>query len=93
MTQEELKKIVPAPKYKIGDCVIVTSETDKEKLILGTVRCADFTGICWFYSIDAINPTEVEPERIHTYEHNTGSAVTKIVTPTTEELLELENQK
>ena len=81
MTQEELKKIVPAPKYKIGDCVIVPSEKDREKLILGIVKCADFTGACWFYSIDAINPTG-EAEQIHTYEHNTGSAITKIVTPT-----------
>ena len=67
------------PKYKIGDIVIVKSEEDKEKILQGVIKSAEFVSE-WFYGIEAKNPTKPgEVETIYSYENDTGDAKTKII--------------
>ena len=73
------------PKYKIGNIVIVYSEKDKQKIVQGKVVASE----CfydegeqgdWFYAIEIPDESGLnEPERIYSYEENTGDAKTKIL--------------
>lgn len=81
-----MEKEIKAPKYKIGDIVVVYSETNKQKIAQGKVVSAE----CfydegqqgtWFYAIEIPNDSGVhEPERVYSYEENTGDAKTKLLT-------------
>ena len=72
------------PKFQLGDIVFVQSEIDKEKILQGTIKSAEFVKE-WFYEIVARNPMKPcdEAEVIYTYEEDVGNAKTKILTPIT----------
>lgn len=73
------------PKFNIGQFVIVFSQRDKQKIVQGKVVSAD----CfydkgeqgtWFYAIEVPSSDGVEePERVYSYEIDTGDAKTKII--------------
>ena len=75
-----MKKEIKNPKYKIGDIVLVNSEKDKELVLQGIIKSAQYSGD-WFYEIFAHNPTNVSDgdETIYSYETDCGNAKTKII--------------
>jgi len=77
-----MKEEIKTPKYKIGDIVFIQSEKDKELILQGIIKSAQFA-VDWFYEIEAKNPTSPvdEPELIYSYEENTVGAKTKFLTP------------
>ena len=68
------------PKYKLGDIVFVQSEKDKELILQGVIKSAQYMSV-WFYEIFAHNPTNVSDgdETIYSYEYDTGDAKTKFI--------------
>jgi len=69
------------PKYKIGDIVFVYSEQDKEVILQGMIKSAQYY-VDWFYEIEAKNPTRVgDLETIYSYEVDTGDAKSKFIIP------------
>lgn len=80
-------KNIKEPKFNIGQLVVVRSEKDPQKIVQGKIVSAE----CfydkekqgtWFYAIEVSSENGInEPERIYSYEENTGDARTKILTP------------
>lgn len=76
--------------YKIGDIVVVRSEKDSQKLCQGRVFMAEVYSHngrfgTWFYGVE-IPAVVGEPERVYSYEEDTGDAKTIIIKLTPYEL-------
>ena len=82
-----MNREIKQPKYKIGDVLVVYSENDKQKIVQGKIvsaECFYDQGMqgTWFYAIEVPSESGVtEPQRVYSYEEDTGNAKTKILSP------------
>lgn len=92
MSNNQQKKTIKEPKYKIGDIVFVHSEVEKGIVLQGVIKSAQYVED-WFYQIEVKNPTSPldEPEWIYSYEENTGDAKTKFLSTIDKALKETDN--
>jgi len=71
-----------SPKYKIGEvvCVKYKVEDEVQTVLQGIIFSAEFRAE-WFYGIELRNPMKPldEPERVYSYEEDTGDAKTEII--------------
>ena len=80
-----MKEEIKQPKYNIGQLVIVSSEKDPQKIVQGKIvsaECFYDKGIQgdWFFAIEVPDGSGTnEPERIYSYEEDTGNAKTKFL--------------